>query len=414
MAEDTPPTHAPEPPARDTSLKAPEALVWGGFLGIAAVGLVALATSGAEIWTRDYWGGNRSEILRNLGLLTLAVPALWLAWRRTNTASRQAETANRQQRVAERGLNVDRYQKGALMLESKELSVRIAGIYGLRELAISDPEESYIIVQSLLFAFIREKSRERALKQPEAADEAEGAAEEHKASENLGPDVQEALTAATALPKAIPGGRQLEAEAKWSPSLASANLSGVRLVGATLPGANLAQTNLSDAFLAKINLSGADLYGANLSGARLFNANLSRARLARANLSDAGLDGANLSGARLAWANLSDAGLAETNLSGARLRRANLSGADLYRANLSGARLRRANLSGADLAEANLSGADLAEANLSTADLEDVLIDEHTKLTAIWAWTDRPPKNMPPEIETAIKYRDPAERKDDD
>jgi uncharacterized protein YjbI with pentapeptide repeats len=381
MAEDIPPPHTPDPPVRDASLKTPEALVWGAFLGIAAVGLVTLAASGAEIWTRDYWGGNRSEILRNIGLLVLAVPALWLAWRRTNTASRQAdianenkETANRQQRVAERGMNVERYQKGAQMLESDELSVRIAGIYGLRELAISDPEESYIIVQSLLFAFIREKSKTRKIKQPEAEDETEGTATEPATFEDLSPDVQEALAAAIALRQAIPNARHLEAEAQWSPNLARANL------------------------------FSAILDGANLSDANLKHANLSNAKLARASLSKADLDFANLSNANLDFA----------NLSGAKLSKANLSNAYLADANLSGAYLSKADLSGAYLSEADLSCANLNGANLSTADLEDVLVDERTDLTGIWARKDRPPRNMPPEIAAAITYRDPAERKDDD
>ncbi|MBL6430345.1 MAG: hypothetical protein HPM95_00445 [Alphaproteobacteria bacterium] len=166
MSENTPPRERlSSSPPEGCTFKAPEALVWGVFLGAAGVALAALVLSGAEIWTLDYWGSDdRSAVLRNLGLLVIAIPALYLAWKRTTTATRQADTANRQQRVAERGLNIDRYQKGAQMLESEELSVRIAGIFGLRDLAMSDPEESYILVQSLLFAFIREKSKERVLK----------------------------------------------------------------------------------------------------------------------------------------------------------------------------------------------------------------------------------------------------------
>ncbi|MHC5653729.1 pentapeptide repeat-containing protein [Stappia sp. ICDLI1TA098] len=427
MAEDTPPPHTPDPPVRDASLKTPEAMVWGAFLGIAAVGLVTLAASGAEIWTRDYWGGDRSEIASKLATFALAMFAIWLAWRRTNTASRQ-------QRVAERGMNVDRYQKGAQMLESEKTYIRVAGINGLRDLAASDPSESFIIVQSLLVAFIREHSKTRAPKAAETDNETASVAKKRATYEDLPPDVEEALDAATALRKAIPDVRRFEKAAQWRLNFANTNLSGANFAGADLSDANLLGTNLSSATLARANLSKADLVDANLSDANLFGATLSDTRLRSTNLCRSELVDADLSRAKLMTADLSDTLALDADLSGADLRhadltRANLFGANLLDANLRGAKLTAtvleeanlfganldgANLSGASLDVANMSGTNLSRANLSGAHFKGTRIDPHTNLTGIWAWADRPPKNMPPEIEAAITYRDPAERKDDD
>ncbi|MCA1242269.1 pentapeptide repeat-containing protein [Stappia stellulata] len=385
MSENTPPRERLSScPPETSGFRTPEALVWGVFLGAAGVALAALVLSGAEIWTLDYWGSeDRSAVLRNLGLLVIAAPALYLAWKRTTTASRQADIANenkeisnRQQRVAERGLNIDRYQKGAQMLESQELSVRIAGIYGLRELAMSDPEESYILVQSLLFAFIREKSKERKLVSPEA--DANKKDTKSLTYEDLGPDICEALTATIELRFSISTATDLEEAAAWCPNLADANLSGANILCA--------------------NLFGAGLVGANLSGAELWHANLS----------DACLDHADLTGTELVFANLRGANLREAKLSDTILTHANLADTIIDDADLSGARFLGSKLADADLSGCDLSGAILWSANLSNADLADIALDEDTDLTGIWAWADRPPQNMPPEIEAAIELRDPA------
>jgi hypothetical protein len=335
------------------------AILFAGILaGVVLTGLAMVFLMDSMSWDWKTLTGSESpnlvEAWRNIGFIALGIVGVGLATWRSILAHQQNQNAIAQRRISERGMNVERYQKGAQMLESDELSVRIAGIYGLRELAISDPKESYIIVQSLLFAFIREKSRARKPRPLETDDQAEDAAEESTIYEDLSLDILEALDATKALRKAVHDARHLEKEAQWRPSLASANLSGARLVGATLPGANLIQTNLSGAILFDANLSGAILFDANLPGANLSFPDLSRAVLAGANLS----------------------------------------GATLHCANLSGTYLRHANLSGANFSAAKLS--------------------KHTDLTGIWAWADRPPRNMPPEIEAAITYRDPAERKDDD
>ena len=82
-----------------------------------------------SILTWDSWRGPESDgmAIRNLVLTMAAIAALPLAIWRSKVAERQAETA-------QRGLLNERYQKGAEMLGSDVLTVRLAGIYALARL----------------------------------------------------------------------------------------------------------------------------------------------------------------------------------------------------------------------------------------------------------------------------------------
>lgn len=230
--------------------------------------------------SQDIWIG-LSEIARNIGLIVIAPFALWLAWRRTNTASKQAV-------ISERGLQIDRYQKGALMLESDKLSARIAGIFALRELALSDPKPSYILVLDLLYAFVRENSKDR---QPLVTKSRHGIDDEVHYGE-YGPlpaDLAEALRAATHLRNTVDPAFTGVEEDNWRPNLRATNLSSAELFGENLSTANLSFANLSSTLL----------FNVNLSSAHLFKTNLSRARFRMVNLSDANLYGFELNHAKV-------------------------------------------------------------------------------------------------------------------
>ncbi len=262
--------------------------------------------------------------VRNLGLIALGILgtilATWrsvLAHKQTQTANRQAEiantqaeTANKRAKIAESGLIIDRFQKGAAMLDSTELSVRLAGIYALRELAMSDPDETYIMVLDLLCDFVRERSKER---QPDLTK----VSKENPAPDYspFPPDLHKAMETVFGLRKGVGDAKQLESTAGWGADLHSANLSGVLFMEVNLSGANLSYANLSGAVLDSANLSGAFVAGANLSGATLSSANLTGALIIDANLSGADLEGADLSQSVLRCANLSSAklGLAVTD-----------------------------------------------------------------------------------------------------
>ena len=76
------------------------------------------------------------------------VIALWFAKRRILVADRQAATA-------QLGLLNERYQKGAEMLGSSVLTVRLGGIYALGRLAREHSGDYHIQIMSLFCVFVR-------------------------------------------------------------------------------------------------------------------------------------------------------------------------------------------------------------------------------------------------------------------
>ncbi len=260
-----------------------------------------------------------SEIIRNLGLVIAAIIALPLAIWRSTVAERQAFASQRQAETAQRSLLNERYQKGAEMMGSQVLSVRLGGIYALARLAREHPEEYHTQIMQLYCAFVRAHQE---------ADE-NAAADGKQQITPLRDDVQAILTAI--------GNRSetqiaIEREGTEEPyildlshtTLSGANLtcavlSRAGLVGVKLSRATLFGAKLSGAILAQADLVGANLIGADLSHASLNNATLSDARLSRTDLTGAYLDGADLSSANLFKANLTDAILINTILTNAHL-----------------------------------------------------------------------------------------------
>ena len=158
---------------------------WGGTCAAGIALLVLILAVGwywCSIWTfiSPIWldfGVNTGDRSRNLGLTfaaALAPVGIFMAyWRnrtadkQTETANKQAETANRQAKIAikqaetsERGLQNDRYQKGAEMLGGVTLAARIGGIYTLERLATEQPAEYHMQILNLLCAFIRHSSKD--------------------------------------------------------------------------------------------------------------------------------------------------------------------------------------------------------------------------------------------------------------
>ena len=80
-----------------------------------------------------------STTVRNVGLVIGGVVAILLAIWRSRVAERQAGAAQRQANTAQQNLLDERYQRGAEMLGSDILAVRLGGIYGLQRLAEEHP-----------------------------------------------------------------------------------------------------------------------------------------------------------------------------------------------------------------------------------------------------------------------------------
>ena len=276
-----------------------------------------------------------STIIRNFGLIIAAVIALWFAKKRIVVADRQAETA-------QHGLLNERYQKGAEMLGSVVLSVRLGGIYALARLAEDHPDQYHVPIFQLFCTFVRRPPKEGKKAATEQVTQ-----EKRDNQHELRSDVQAAMTAISGRSE-VGLGYEKVTKGFLLETVHSAEGVAVRRTGhfwLDLRGANLRYVDLLEAKLSRANFSDADLSNstlleANLSHAIFSHANLSHANLWKTNLSKADISqNANLSGAELASANLSDAQLFLVNLSGARLHGANLSGASLQRANLTGADL---------------------------------------------------------------------------
>ena len=225
---------------------------------------------------------SNSETLRNVGLLiggALAfVFALWRGW----VADRQAVAAQRQADTAQQSLLNERYERGAEMLGSEVLSVRLAGIYALRRLAEEQPEQYHISIMQLFCAFVVQASKEG----DTSADQSRLTDIAHHSVVYSGPDSTIPLrmdiqATMDAIRVRSDVGIAIERQHWFRMGLSSANLRGIRLLGADLSQAVLTDADLSYAELEAANLTSAWLDGANLSGAGLIHTNLSRAELVR-------------------------------------------------------------------------------------------------------------------------------------
>ena len=252
---------------------------WDGFWWVAGIAAV-LVIGGLLSW--HYWEELRgeqdslSETVRNLGLVIGGAIAILLAVWRSTVSERQADTA-------QQGLLNERYQKGAEMLGSDVLSVRLGGIYALDRLASEHPNQYHILVMKLFCAFVRHPTQDK----------------QYDLSPSSRQDVKDTMEMIRTRSEA---GIRLERNRGFKLELNSADLRGMRLMDGDLSHAILTDSALNHAWLVDANLSGARLVDANLSGASLDGATLYGARLGGANLSNADLWSTNLSDAFLVQA----------------------------------------------------------------------------------------------------------------
>ena len=237
---------------------------------------VVLVVTAVSVISIMYWDWlsieSNGSTIRNIVLVAAAMIALPLAIWRSTVAERQSETA-------QRSLLNERYQKGAEMLGSEVLSVRLGGIYALARLAREHPGDYHTQIMSLLCAFARNPT----------------VVEERDASE-LREDVQAVMTVVRERSEAQ---IEIEKEGEYRLNLFGANLNGAILSRAKLTRANLNGAILNGAILSRAILSGAELEDAHLEDAYLILAELNWAKLMNAHLNCTHLDAANLSHADL-------------------------------------------------------------------------------------------------------------------
>ena len=102
-----------------------------------------------------------STTLRNLGLVSGGFIAIWIAIWRGDVADSQAQASQEQARASLNQVEIsrlsllnERYQKGAEMLGSTALYVRLGGIYALQRLAQENPEQYHGQITDLLSIFM--------------------------------------------------------------------------------------------------------------------------------------------------------------------------------------------------------------------------------------------------------------------
>jgi hypothetical protein len=215
--------------------------------------------------------------------------------------------------VTEEGKLTDRFSKAVELLGSKELDVRLGGIYALERIA-KDSQKDHRTVMEVLTAYVREHS-------PRKEEE-----ESQEVSLNgifkpielpiVSTDIQAVLTVIGRRKRQNNEYGVIDLSHSWlmRADLNNADLGWADLNQVNLRLASLNRANLSRAFLIRTDLRGAMLRGANLSGAHLLAADISGAHLIEANLSEAHLTGADFSKASLCDADLRGADLRGANL----------------------------------------------------------------------------------------------------
>ena len=260
------------------------------FLAIIVIAIAFLWWGWSEIqsainfiweWMRIAKNGDESHgtTARNIGILIFGVAAvIFASWRST--------VAHKQANIAQMDLLNERYQKGAEMLGSEVLSVRLAGIFALQSLAEQHRQEYYTQVMRLLCAFVRHPTGEE-------NDEYDGyyGPDQEVHYPKLREDVQTILHMFRLRDDKM---IRLEKESEFIIDLRSANLtnsvlsdsnlSHASLDSTILRGANVIGADLSDAVLSFAHLDDAHLHGANLSDTSFLEAFVSRAEFNRDSL----------------------------------------------------------------------------------------------------------------------------------
>ena len=309
---------------------------------------ILMVTGGLAVyiwdWLQSAGSGleeSNSTTLRNFGLLLGGFIAVILAIWRSSVAERQAKAAldqavvaQTQANTAQESLRHDRYLRGAEMLGSELLPVRLAGILALKRLAADYPEEYHLQVIELFCGFARNPTGKQEEQNWQTLDL-------EKLGSNLSLYREDVEAVVNAIGQRGMAGRELEADANFTLDLHGANLTHIFLEDADLAGVDLSRAKLPWVYAKNANLSGASLCAAILYHVSGSHINLSRADLIGANLTDMMTDFTDFSNTKLYGAELSGAFLLDCNFSRATFGRNNLTTVRLDRADFSGVHLPR-------------------------------------------------------------------------
>ena len=336
-------------------------------------------------------GESGSTTIRNIALVSAGVIALPLAIWRGVVAERQATTA-------QQGLLNERYQKGAAMLGSEVLSVRLGGIYALQRLAEESPGQYHIQIMRLFCAFVRFPTKDQSLESGQTVIEPGTLLGNRQDVEAVIQMIGSRAKSRIALERIANFNLDMRGADLPTAQFLGADLSNAMFHNSNLSGANFANTDLTDCFLSYSDLSQAQFHNVTFTRTRLGSANLSGAMLQDADLSRVIFHNANLSGTNLLRANLSEAIFQDAKASNASFEGAKLVLAGFLGADLSGARLVMADMSGAHFLDADLTSANIAEANLSGVKFSCGGLQTAQGLTQAQLDDARADPNKPPEL----------------
>ena len=263
-------------------------LVVGFSIGVMAVAIALSAKFWSDLSLPEE---STSSTIRNIAVVVGGIIALTLSIWRSAIADRQADAARKQSEIAQNGLWNERYQKGAEMLGSDVLSVRLGGIYALERLAREQPADYHLPIVELFCAFVRN---------PTGRGDDRDVMRDRKpsVSPQLRVDVQEVMTAIGR--RSEDGILHEERADGFELDLSGADLQGVSMSGCNFDGVKFNMAYLMHSWGMNVRLRDAKLHASYM-----YMATLPFADLSTANLSAADLSGANLTGARLKDAELS-------------------------------------------------------------------------------------------------------------
>lgn len=257
-----------------------------GFWWIVLVAVTVAAGVGLSWHFWEALRGNEDSLsttISNVSLVLGGVVAIELAVWRSIVGERQTDAAQRQAETAQSGLLNERFQEGAEMLGSENLSVRLGGIYTLKHLAAEHPEQYHVQVMELLCAFVRHPTKELS-----------GDADGNEKEQSPRADVS---AIAEIIRNRTDAHIQVERKAEFRLDLRYADLRRLHLDESDLSDAFLCGADLSWALLRRANLSNAQLQGAVFSelGSGIKGKSYQEKVLAKASF--ARLRDANISGA---------------------------------------------------------------------------------------------------------------------
>jgi hypothetical protein len=243
------------------------------------------------------------QILIPTAVGVLSVTAVLLGVKTTNDANRA------QEHLAEQGQVTERFGNDIGLLGSRDLDVRVGGIYALERLMHDSLADEPKIVE-VLSAFIRDHSPQSLPARSHATTSpCRSGATTSKGRPPHPPDDAEAALQVLGRRPVLVGNQPLrDIDLTWA-GISGASLPGANLDDADLRCAGLTRAYLIDASLRDTSLRWAYLIDANLTDANLDGAHLPYTNLSHANFKDAKLIGADLTGAKLTGADLSDADL---------------------------------------------------------------------------------------------------------